>query len=77
MKESVAELSRLVGGEPRAVKAGSKAAAPNPKAWHRAAPLKKPSAQIHQKGRTHAQPAPVGAANGRGEIPMEGDFKDF
>ena len=77
MKEAVAELSRLVGGDPQAAKVGSKAAAPSPQPWHRTTSVKKPSAPVLQNGRTHARPVPVGAAHERGEIPLEDDFKDF
>jgi methyl-accepting chemotaxis protein len=79
MKESVGELLHLVGGGTGTAAASGRAARRNPE------PAKRRPAPAHQNGRGnangngHARPAPepVGATKDRGEIPMDGDFKDF
>ena len=84
MKQSVAELLQLVGGN-----GGSSAAAQSPArfaqspALHIAAPTAKVPAQASRngKGRSNGHidtvPKLTAAASRRSEIPMAGDFKDF
>jgi len=77
MKQSVSELLKLVGGD-------SQAAAPRPS--HRAAQSPRTSLITSAAKRNgsvtsngHAQPKAARATvtNGRNQIPLEGDFKDF
>jgi methyl-accepting chemotaxis protein len=86
MKESVAELLLLVGGNNRntVTKTFTTKTADRPlhtKAPHQAAPAKKQSIPIHGNGNgnghSHAELATAGKINGRSEIPLEGDFKNF
>jgi methyl-accepting chemotaxis protein len=78
MKQSVAELLRLVGGNSQTATATRTAAAPmRAKEVRIAAPVAKRPAPIHGNGHAHAEPAMAGKVNGRSEIPMDGDFKDF
>jgi methyl-accepting chemotaxis protein len=86
MKESVTELLLLVGGNNRntVTKTFTTKTADRPlhtKAPHQAAPAKKQSAPIHGNGNgnghSHAELATAGKINGRSEIPLEGDFKNF
>jgi methyl-accepting chemotaxis protein len=84
MKESVAELLQLVGGNHQTV-AVKTAVLPSPA--HKTASAAKPSASIHGNGQpngnrngngqSHAKPELVNVAKSRSEIPLEGDFKDF
>ena len=74
MKQSVAALLQLVGGT---VKAETSVAPLSfPKAQATAPAAKRPAA-IHGNGHFHAESATAGATNGRGQIPLDGDFKDF
>jgi methyl-accepting chemotaxis protein len=86
MKESVTELLLLVGGNNRntVTKTFTTKTADRPlhtKAPHQAAPAKKQSIPIHGNGNgnghSHAELATAGKINGRSEIPLEGDFKNF
>ena len=86
MKESVTELLLLVGGNNRntVTKTFTTKTADRPlhtKAPHQAAPAKKQSAPIYGNGNgnghSHAELATAGKINGRSEIPLEGDFKNF
>jgi len=74
MKDSVAELLQLVGGgQATELSAG----APSPDKTDRPLTMPKRAVSIRRNGHSSAPPVPARAANGRGEIPMEGDFKDF
>jgi len=77
MKESVAELLHLVGG--RRQTAATHKAAPSARAKEEniVMPAAKRSTTINGNGHSHAAPVAAGASNGRKEIPLEGDFKDF
>jgi methyl-accepting chemotaxis protein len=78
MKQSVAELLRLVGGNSQTTAATRTAAAPmRAKEARIATRVAKQPAPIHGNGHAHAEPAMAGKVNGRSEIPMDGDFKDF
>jgi methyl-accepting chemotaxis protein len=77
MKESVAELLHLVGSHhPTSQKTDAQ---PRLRAGITppSGPVAKQPAPLHQKGRAHSAPAPTAAAHRRGDLPMEGDFKDF
>jgi methyl-accepting chemotaxis protein len=84
MRESVAELLQLVGGNHQTVAVKT---AVHPSPTHKTASATKPSASIHGNGQSngnrngngqsHAKPELVNAAKSRSEIPLEGDFKDF
>jgi len=77
MKESVAELLQLVGGH-RQTAATHKAAPPaRAKEENIVMPAAKRSTTINGNGHSHAAPVAAGASNGRKEIPLEGDFRDF
>ena len=80
MKESVTELLHLVGGGGTGgTTASGRTAHRNPEpAKRRPAPVRQ-QARGKANGNGHARPAPeaVGATKDRGEIPMDGDFKDF
>ena len=79
MKESVAELLRLVGGSSQPTAARTTETSARATKAHVAASVVRRPASIHGNGNghAHAEPAINGAANGRSEIPLEGDFKDF
>jgi methyl-accepting chemotaxis protein len=83
MKQSVAELLQLVGGNRQKTTAITPAARLHPKTVHLAAPMTKRTATTtsshngNGNGHVHTAPATAGVANGRSEIPMDGDFKDF
>jgi methyl-accepting chemotaxis protein len=78
MKESVMELLRLVGGtNQQGTIAKTSAASPRAKEIRMAAPMAKRSTTIHGNGHDHATTTTSSVANGRKEIPLEGDFKDF
>jgi methyl-accepting chemotaxis protein len=84
MKESVEELLLLVGGNSQSTvtKTFTTKTADRPlhaQATHPAAPAKKQSAPIHGNGNghSHAELATADKINGRSEIPLEGDFKNF
>jgi len=79
MKDSVNELLKLVGGRENshAIGAETPAAPVRAKEARIAAPVPKRSTTIHGNGHAHAVTATASSANGRKEIPLEGDFKDF
>ena len=74
MKASVAELLQLVGGGQPAETAAD---VPPPNESSRPVTMPKRSVSPRRNGHSAAPPVTAGTANGRGEIPMEGDFKDF
>jgi hypothetical protein len=77
MKDSVAELLQLVGGQGQGKVTRMNSATPSSHAFRIAVPTAKRSAAV--RGNGHGQPEPVrsGKAGGRSEIPMAGDFRDF
>jgi methyl-accepting chemotaxis protein len=81
MKHSVADLLQLVGGQSQAAATKPAAPAVRIKEVSAPAPATKRSAPIKHNGNGngHPQPAPAlaTAENGRSEIPMEDDFKNF
>ena len=77
MKESVAELLQLVGGIREGAVTRITTAPVQQKSVHVTAPTAKRPAPVRGNGHAHAEPAMSGKANGRSEIPMDGDFKDF
>ncbi len=77
MKESVTELLHLVGGSNQSAATRTTATAPHIKETRVAAPMAKWVAPIRGNGHTQAEPAMTSAANGRNQIPLEGDFRDF
>jgi methyl-accepting chemotaxis protein len=72
MKASVAELLQLVRGDGTGTTAPARA-----KATPSSAPTPKRRTPPRRNGHQSPAPAMAGAANGRNEIPMAGDFKDF
>jgi methyl-accepting chemotaxis protein len=77
MKHSVGELLQLVGGKGHPSTAKAAAPVARTHAVHAAAPAARKSAPVHRNGHANTEPASAGAANGRSEIPLDGDFKDF
>jgi len=77
MKESVAELLQLVGGGSQGTVTRTNGIHTPAKATPHAAPKERLAAPVRENGHAHAGPARAGKANGRSEIPLEGDFKDF
>ncbi len=79
MKDSVAELMQLVGGNGQAAATRTTETPSFRKEARITTPTVKRAAPIHGNGNghAHAEPATAGATNGRGQIPLEGDFKDF
>ena len=77
MKESVAELLQLVGGSKQNPVSQSNAAPQPAKVTPHAAPKERPAVSTNGNGHRHARPAMHSKTNGRSEIPLEGDFKDF
>ena len=79
MKESVTELLKLVGGRENseAIGAGTTAVPVRAKEARVAAPVAKRHATIHGNGHARTASLSAGVANGRSEIPLDGDFKDF
>jgi methyl-accepting chemotaxis protein len=78
MKQSVTELQQLVGGKGQNTVTRKTAAPLRNQEIHIVKPVAKRSAPLHGNG--HARrvtPAKSIVANGRSEIPMDGDFKDF
>jgi methyl-accepting chemotaxis protein len=78
MKQSVAELLKLVGGKSEAV-VKKPTHAHRPQAYRAPAPTAKRLAPTgtNGNGRSHAAPELATLAKRRSEIPMDGDFKDF
>jgi methyl-accepting chemotaxis protein len=77
MKQSVAELLQLVGSSGQNTVAPTTAAPSRAREFRSSAPTTKRSAPVRGNGHAHAEPALSGKANGRSQIPMDGDFKDF
>jgi methyl-accepting chemotaxis protein len=77
MKESVAELLRLVEGDRQTFTTKTVAPSLHIPNSCQAAPAKKQSAPIHRNGQVQAKLAATGVAQSRSEIPLDGDFKDF
>jgi methyl-accepting chemotaxis protein len=77
MKDSVRELMQLVSDSSLGSANGTTAIPPHAKENRIAAPIAKRAAPIRGNGHAHAEPAMASAANGRNQIPLEGDFKDF
>ena len=77
MKESVAELLQLVGGNGQGAATRTTTAHAQTKSVHVAAPTAKRPAPVRDNGHAHTEPAMSGKTNGHSEIPLEGDFKDF
>ncbi|MDR3457678.1 MAG: methyl-accepting chemotaxis protein [Verrucomicrobiae bacterium] len=74
MKQSVAELLQLVGGQ-NGTATTRPAGAAQAKAFQAAVSKAKRHLSTNGKGHTYAAPAPAG--NRQSEIPMEAEFKDF
>ena len=77
MKESVAELMRLVGGNGQASEVRTVTASSRYQEARMAEPKARRSAPAQGNGHAPAEPVLSGKSNGRSEIPLEGDFKDF
>ncbi|MDR3460571.1 MAG: methyl-accepting chemotaxis protein [Verrucomicrobiae bacterium] len=77
MKESVAELLQLVVGKSQGTVIRTAAAPAHAKVVRHTAPKAKLAALVGGKGQAHRERALTSEANGRDEIPLEGDFKDF
>ena len=77
MKQSVGELLQLVGGNSQGTGPRTTTAPAHTKSVRVIAPTAKRAAPINGNGHSHAEPALSGKANGRSEIPLDGDFKDF
>ena len=77
MKESVTELLHLVGGNRQNAVPRTPAAPKRAKEVRMAAPVEKRPAPIHGNGHVRIAPMTSSVANGRNQIPLEGDFKDF
>ena len=77
MKESVSQLLRLVDGGSQGTVTKTTASPACVEKDHVAAPVAKRSTTIHGNGHVPTMSSTAIAANGRKEIPMEGDFKDF
>ncbi len=80
MKQSVAELLQLVGGDGGNRQSAGVRTTPAPARAHEAriaAPAAKPPAPVLGNGHALPEPAMADVARARSEIPLEGDFKDF
>jgi methyl-accepting chemotaxis protein len=77
VRQVVAELGQLVANQSRPPGAEATASPIRVKAAHPSASGTKRPAPVHQNGRARAIAPLVGAAHSPGEIPMEGDFKNF
>jgi len=79
MKESVAELLRLVRGYSKPAVAGTTETPTRVMKAHIAALVARRPVAIHcnGNGHAHAEPGMIGASHGRSEIPLGGDFKDY
>ena len=82
MKESVTELLQLVGGGGQATVTRATATPASARGARMAVPEVKRSSVLrgngHGNGQAHPEPvAATGVTNGRNEIPLEGDFRDF
>ena len=77
MKQSVAELLRLVGSQVRADTMQTTASARSAKPVYAAAPTAKRPGSMNGNGHSHPAPELATAGKRRSEIPLDGDFKDF
>jgi methyl-accepting chemotaxis protein len=77
MKQFVAELQQLVGGNNEGGLTKPAAASRNTREIHVTKPVAKRSAPVNGSGHGRVKRALASVANGRSEIPMDGDFKDF
>jgi len=79
MKDSVAELLRLVGGNHQDTVVRTAAAPARAKEFRSSAPAAKRFAPTsnHGNGNGHSHAAKATAGNRLSEIPLDGDFKDF
>jgi len=76
MKQTVAELLRLVGTASQG--GGVRSSAPvSPMAGRHSAAAAKRGTAAHNHTAAMAAPSPGSMGNGRGQIPLEGDFEDF
>jgi methyl-accepting chemotaxis protein len=76
MKQSVMELLQLVGGNSQNTVTRTPSS-PARRTVHIASPAAKRPAPVHGNGHARIQLEASGKTNGRNEIPMEGDFRDF
>ncbi len=77
MKQSVTELQQLVGGNRSAVQTRTATTHRPAKHNHTASTVTKRPTAIHTNGHARSVTPVATVANGRSEIPMDGDFKDF
>ena len=77
MKESVAELLRLVGGSGQNAPAKTTPPPVRARQTRVAAPATKRPPTIRGNGHSQVEPAISGVAQSRSQIPLEGDFRDF
>ncbi len=78
MKKSVAELLQIVGGNSQGVVPQTAVAPAHAKPVRvTARTVKLPAPKNNGNGHAYAEPARLAKANGRSEIPLDGDFKDF
>ena len=77
MKQAVGELMQLVGGHGKAGAASTPAPPQHFERFSAPRATAKRSAPVATNGHAHAVPTLTAEKNGRNEIPMEGDFKDF
>ena len=77
MRNSVSELSNLVGGRENSRSIGAATPAARASKMQVAAPITRQSAPILGNGHTRTAAASASLAKSRSEIPLEGDFKDF
>jgi len=77
MKESVTELLKLVEGNGHTTGTGKRTTPVCGKSVHAEAPPAKRSSTIHGNGHARVGALAPSAANGRKEMPIDGDFKDF
>jgi len=77
MKDSVTELLRLVGGNHQDTVVRTAAAPARAKEFRSSAPKARLATPVRRNGQVHAEPVLSSKTNGRSEIPMDGDFKDF
>jgi hypothetical protein len=79
MKDSVAELLQLVGGNGQNTVTQTTAAPARAKEFRSTAPTPKRAVPIRENGigNGHSHVAKATAGNRLSEIPLDGDFKDF
>ncbi len=77
MKESVAELLNLVSGNNQTASTKSTAPTSHNKTPHPAPQPDKRTVPVPANGHARSVTASMSTGNGRSQIPLEGDFKDF